>query len=39
MEPKTVRKLEVKLEGAIAEVIADMGLKKLPPLPGPTWPF
>ena len=33
MEPRTVRKLEEKLEDAIAEVIADMGLKKLPLLP------
>lgn len=33
MEQKTVRKLEEKLQGAIAEVIADMGLKKLPLLP------
>jgi hypothetical protein len=29
MDPKTVRKLE-KLEDAIAGVICDMGLRKLP---------
>jgi hypothetical protein len=34
MEPKTVRKLEKKLEEAIAEVIVvDLGLKHLPLLP------
>lgn len=33
MDPKTVRKLESKLEEAIAEVIVKMGLKKLPFLP------
>ena len=33
MEPKTVEKLEVKIEEAIAEVIVKMGLKKLPLLP------
>ena len=33
MDPKTVRKLEKKLEDAIAEVINDMGLRKLPLLP------
>lgn len=34
MEPKTVRKLEKKLENAIAEVIVvDLGLKHLPLLP------
>ncbi len=34
MEPKTVRKLEKKLEDAIAEVIVvDLGLKHLPLLP------
>ncbi len=32
MEPKTVEKLEEKIEDAIAEVIVKMGLKKLPPL-------
>jgi hypothetical protein len=34
MEPKTVRKLEKRLEDAIAEVIiVDLGLKHLPLLP------
>jgi hypothetical protein len=34
MEPKAVRKLEKKLEEAIAEVIVSrLGLKKLPLLP------
>lgn len=34
MEPRTVRKLEKKLEDAIAEVIVvDLGLKHLPLLP------
>jgi hypothetical protein len=33
MDPKTVRKLEKKLEDAIAEVIIGMGLGKLPLLP------
>ncbi len=33
MDQKTVRKLEEKLEEAIAEIIAGMGLKKLPLLP------
>jgi len=33
MNPKTVHKLEKKLEDAIAEVINDMGLRKLPLLP------
>ena len=34
MEPRTVRKLERKLEDAIAEVIVgDLGLKHLPLLP------
>jgi hypothetical protein len=33
MDPKTVDKLEKKLEDAIAEVISDMGLRKLPFLP------
>lgn len=33
MDPKTVNKLEDKLEEAIAEVIVGMGLKRLPLLP------
>jgi len=33
MDPKTVAKLEVKIEEAIAEIIVKMGLKKLPLLP------
>lgn len=33
MEPKTVDKLEEKIEEAIAEVIQMMGLKKLPLMP------
>jgi hypothetical protein len=33
MDQKTVNKLEKKLEDAIAEVIIDMGLRKLPLLP------
>ena len=33
MDPKTVRKLEEKLEEAIAEVVCRLGLKKLPLLP------
>ncbi len=33
MDQKNVRKLEEKLEDAIAEVIAGMSLKKLPLLP------
>ena len=33
MDPKTVEKLEEKIEDAIAEVIVKMGLKKLPLLP------
>jgi hypothetical protein len=33
MEPKTVRKLEKELEGAIADVIGHLGHKKLPLLP------
>lgn len=33
MDPKTVRKLEDRLEDAIAEVIISMGLKRLPLLP------
>ena len=33
MNPKTVEKLEEKIEDAIAEIIVKMGLKKLPLLP------
>jgi hypothetical protein len=33
MDPKTVEKLEGKIEEAIAEVVVKMGLKKLPLLP------
>ena len=33
MDPKTVDKLEGKIEEAIAEIIVKMGLKKLPILP------
>ena len=33
MDPKTVDKLEGKIEEAIAEVIVKMGVKKLPLLP------
>jgi len=33
MDPKTVEKLEEKIEDAIAEIIETMGLKKLPLLP------
>lgn len=33
MEPRTVRKLEEKIEDAIAEIIVTMGLRKLPLLP------
>jgi hypothetical protein len=33
MDPKTVEKLEEKVEDAIAEVVVKMGLKKLPLLP------
>jgi MinD-like ATPase involved in chromosome partitioning or flagellar assembly len=33
MDPKTVHKLEKKLYEAIADVICDLGLKKLPLLP------
>jgi len=33
MDPKTVCKLEEKIEEAIGGVIAKMGLKKLPLLP------
>jgi hypothetical protein len=33
MDPRTVEKLEEKIEEAIAQVIVKMGLKKLPLLP------
>ncbi len=33
MDPKTVERLEVKVEEAVAEVIVKLGLKKLPLLP------
>jgi hypothetical protein len=33
MNPKTVRKLEDKIEKAIAEAVVDIGLKKLPLMP------
>jgi tetrahydromethanopterin S-methyltransferase subunit A len=33
MEPKTVEKLERKIEKAIAEIIMNMGVRKLPLLP------
>ena len=33
MDHKTIEKLEEKIEGAIAEIILKMGLKKLPLLP------
>jgi hypothetical protein len=33
MEPRTVKKLEEKIEEAIAEIIVKMGLRKLPLLP------
>ncbi len=33
MDPKTVHKLEKKVHEAIAGVILDMGLKRLPLLP------
>ena len=33
MAPKIVKKLEREIEGAIAEVIMKMGLKRLPLLP------
>ncbi len=33
MDPNTVRRLEKRLHDAIAGVICDMGLKKLPFLP------
>ncbi len=32
MDPKTVEKLDEKVEEAVAEVIVKMGLKKLPTL-------
>ncbi len=33
MEPRTVEKLEERIEEAMAEIIVKMGLKKLPLLP------
>ena len=33
MDPKTVEKLEGKIEEAIAEIIVKMGVRKLPLLP------
>jgi len=33
MDPKTVEKLEGKLEKALADVVVKMGLKQLPLLP------
>jgi hypothetical protein len=33
MDPKTVEKLKGKIEGAIAEIIVKMGIRKLPLLP------
>jgi hypothetical protein len=33
LDPNVIKKLEVKLETAIAEVIINMGLGKLPLLP------
>ncbi len=33
MDPRTVEKLEAKIEEAVAEVIGKMGLKRLPLLP------
>ena len=33
MDPKIIKKLEGKIEEAIAEIIVTMGLKKLPLLP------
>jgi hypothetical protein len=33
MDPKTVDKLERKIEDAIAEIIVNMGVRKLPLLP------
>ncbi len=35
MDPKTVEKLEGRIEEAIADVIVKMGAKKLPLLPSP----
>jgi hypothetical protein len=33
MDPRTVEKLEEKIEEAIAQVVVTMGMKKLPLLP------
>ena len=33
MDPKTVEELEDKIEDAIAEIIAKMGVRRLPLLP------
>jgi hypothetical protein len=33
MDPKTVEKLEAKIEEAVSEVILKMGLKRLPLMP------
>ncbi len=33
MDPKTVEKLETKIEEAIAEIVVKMGVRKLPLLP------
>ena len=33
MDPKTIEKLEEKIEEAVADIIVKMGLKKLPLLP------
>jgi hypothetical protein len=33
LDPKTVEKLEGKIEEAVAEVVVSMGLKRLPLLP------
>jgi hypothetical protein len=33
MDPKTIEKLEAKIEEAIAEIIVQMGVRKLPILP------
>jgi hypothetical protein len=33
MDPKTVEKLEGKIEEAVAEIIVEIGLKRLPVLP------
>ena len=35
MNPKTVEKLEGKIEETIADVVVKMGLKRLPLLPSP----